>query len=362
MLRTGYRWLTSLHGPAHRGLRTHRRPADRRAGGPQRLDRLAVPPPVRLLCLPRGHPRHRGARALAAVPRGRVRVLAPLRRELRGPGDHVHHPDRCRRARRPDAPRRQPRRRRPPHPRDQRHGDDEPRVADPARLRRDPAVGPPRDDLRGEGHHRDRRTRQADPARSPAAGRDRPPPQRQVRRGRGRRAALLHHLGALPHRPRGARRPHRPDPGDRRRRRGVGRAVPSGRAAPARRTPLPADAAPAHARADRRHRRRPDHLAARGLRRGTQLGLPVLLAARRRPHADLAGPGRLHRRGPAVALLAAAHGRRRPRGPPDHVRRRRRPAAARAPPSTTCPGTPAPRRSGSATPPSASASPTCWAR
>ena len=49
---------------------------------------------------------------------------------------------------RPDAARRRPRRRRPPGPGAQRHRHDDPRVADPARLRRDPAVGASGDDLR----------------------------------------------------------------------------------------------------------------------------------------------------------------------------------------------------------------------
>ena len=50
---------------------------------------------------------------------------------------------------------------------------------------------------------------------------------------------------------------------------------------------------------DRRDRRGPDDLAARGLRRRAQLGLPLLLAARRRPDDRRADPGRLHRRGAA---------------------------------------------------------------
>ena len=48
------------------------------------------------------------------------------------------------------------------------------------------------------------------------------------------------------------------------------------------RAALPDDAAAAHPRRHRRHRRGADHVAARGLRRRAQLGLPVLLAARRR--------------------------------------------------------------------------------
>ncbi len=55
----------------------------------------------------------------------------------------------------------------------------------------------------------------------------------------------------------------------------------------------PGHAARSHPRADRRHRRRADHQPARGLRRRAQLGLPLLLAARR-----LAHPGRAARGGP----------------------------------------------------------------
>ena len=74
----------------------------------------------------------------------------------------------------------------------------------------------------------------------------------------------------------------------------------------------------------------PDHLAARGLRRRAQLGLPLLLAARRRPDHRVAHRRRLHRRGGVLAALAAARGRRRPRRPADHVRRRRLATPARA--------------------------------
>ena len=63
--------------------------------------------------------------------------------------------------------------------------------------------------------------------------------------------------------------------------------------------------------ADRRHRRRADDVAARADRRRAQLGLPLLLAARRDVHALRADARRLHRRGARVARLAAARGRRR---------------------------------------------------
>ena len=65
-------------------------------------------------------------------------------------------------------------------------------------------------------------------------------------------------------------------------------------------------------RADRRHRRRADDLAAEAHRRRAQLGLPLLLAARRRVHAVGAQHRRLQRGGARVARLAAARRRRRP--------------------------------------------------
>ena len=92
----------------------------------------------------------------------------------------------------------------------------------------------------------------------------------------------------------------------------------------------PADPAAAHPCPDRWHRRGADHLAARGLRRGAQLGLPLHLAAGRVADRRGAADRRVHRRGQPLAQLAAPRGRRRPRGPPDHVRRRRRATPARA--------------------------------
>ena len=69
----------------------------------------------------------------------------------------------------------------------------------------------------------------------------------------------------------------------------VGRSSARTRADCARRGPAVADHAEgAHLRADRRHRRRPDHVAAGVDRRRAQLGLPLLLAARRDAHAAAA--------------------------------------------------------------------------
>ena len=64
-------------------------------------------------------------------------------------------------------------------------------------------------------------------------------------------------------------------------------------------------------RADRRNPRRGDHLAARTARRPAQLGLPLLLAARRHLHPAGAAGHRLRRRGARVAGMAGARGRRR---------------------------------------------------
>ena len=94
-----------------------------------------------------------------------------------------------------------------------------------------------------------------------------------------------------------------------------------------RRPPLADDAEGADVRADRRHRRRADDVAAGVDRRRPQLGLPLLLAARRDADAARAAERGTRARGGAVAALAAARGRRRSGRPPDHVRRRRRAAA-----------------------------------
>ena len=119
-------------------------------------------------------------------------------------------------------------------------------------------------------------------------------------------------------------------------------------------------------RADRRHRRRADDVAARADRRRAQLGLPLLLAARRDVHALRAARARLPRGGARVARLAAARGRGRPGRAPDHVRRRRRAAPDRARARLARRATRARARCGSATPPRRSSSSTstarCWTR
>ncbi len=75
---------------------------------------------------------------------------------------------------------------------------------------------------------------------------------------------------------------------------------------------LAADAEGADPLGDRRRRRRSDDIAAREPRRIAQLGLPLLLAARRRLHALRPDGIGLSRRGRRMARLAAARRRRQP--------------------------------------------------
>ncbi len=143
--------------------------------------------------------------------------------------------------------------------------------------------------------------------------RSRPHAQRRVRR-RGRRGAdLLDGLDALAPPCRAPRRARRPHPPDHRPGRGLGPAVPHRPAAPRSRQALAADPAPDDPRGHRRDRRRPHDVAPRDVRRLAQLGLPLLLAPRRGAHPGLPARGRLLGRGDALARLAAARRRRRPR-------------------------------------------------
>ena len=91
---------------------------------------------------------------------------------------------------------------------------------------------------------------------------------------------------------------------------GLGRRLPVRRPVAPRGRPQPGDPPRAHPRGHRRHRRGADHLPARGLRRRAQLGLPLLLAARRRPHPGVAARGRARRQRAPLARLAAARHRR----------------------------------------------------
>ena len=118
--------------------------------------------------------------------------------------------------------------------------------------------------------------------------------------------------------------------GDRRLLGGVDRPLHRDRALGAAHAPVSPHAEGAHVRTDGRHRRRPDDLAAGGARRRPQLGLPVLLAARRDADAARVPESGLRRRSARLARLAAACDRRRSRGHPGHVRRRRRAAPDRA--------------------------------
>ena len=126
--------------------------------------------------------------------------------------------------------------------------------------------------------------------------------------------------------------------------------------------PLADHAEGAHLRADRRHRRRAHHLAAGADRRRAQLGLPLLLAARRHAHAARADERRLLRRGARLARLAAARGGRQPGADADHVRHRRRAAPAGVGAALARRATRARSRCASATPPRRSCSSTSTAR
>ena len=76
-------------------------------------------------------------------------------------------------------------------------------------------------------------------------------------------------------------------------------------------------------RAHRRHRRGRHHVAAGVDRQRPQLGLPLLLAARRHLHPERPAGERLPRRGVGVERVAPPRGGGQPRQAPDHVRRGR---------------------------------------
>ena len=116
-------------------------------------------------------------------------------------------------------------------------------------------------------------------------------------------------------------------------------------------------------RADRRHRRRRDDLAARADRRPAQLGLPLLLAARRHLHAAGAARRGLRRGGQRRGASGCCG---RSPGDPSQLQIMYgldgTPPAAREPSCRGCRATRAPPRCGSATPPPTSSSSTCGAR
>ena len=125
---------------------------------------------------------------------------------------------------------------------------------------------------------------------------------------------------------------------------------------------LAADAEGAHLRRNGRYRRGRHDLAAGAARWPAQLGLSILLAARRDADAVRADAERALRGSRGLARLAAPVGRGQPGADPDHVRPQRRAAVARMDRvlARRLPG--ARRRSGSATRPRDSCSSTCTAR
>ena len=152
----------------------------------------------------------------------------------------------------------------------------------PLRLRRDRAVG--RRASTTATLARDRRPRRARAARRrPRCTARTSRPSRDFTVDEGERVAVRAHLVPVA---RAARRP-RSTPSQALRRHEAVLARVGRRAAPTQGRwrdavhALAAHAQGAHLRADRRHRRRADDLAARAARRRAQLGLPLLLAARR---------------------------------------------------------------------------------
>ena len=177
---------------------------------------------------------------------------------------------------------------------------------------------------------RDRRARRCAPDHRPADPRPRPRHGGRVRARGGRRGPVRAHLVPLA---RARARSGRRHSGDRRHDRMVGgvvRALARGGPPPRHRPSQPDHAEGAHVRADRRHRRRADDVAAGAHRRRAQLGLPLLLGARRDARAAVADARGLHGRGRRVARLAAARRRRVAVGDADHVRAGGRAAADRA--------------------------------
>ena len=132
--------------------------------------------------------------------------------------------------------------------------------------------------------------------------------RRLHRRARARRVPFVltwHPLASAAAAPRRRRRPRSPTP----RRGGAtwsAQCTYDGRWRE-RRAPLADHAQGADLRADRRHRRRADDVAARAHRRRAQLGLPLLLAARRHVHAlrAAAAPATATRRAPGATGCCA---------------------------------------------------------
>ena len=125
---------------------------------------------------------------------------------------------------------------------------------------------------------------------------------------------------------------------------------------------LAADPQGAHRRRDRGRAGRADHLAARAARRGTQLGLPLLLAARRHVRAGRDAQRGLRGGGLRLAGLAAARGGRQPRADCRSSTACGASGACRSSRRAGWRATPARARCGSATRPPSSSSSTCTAR
>ena len=235
---------------------------------------------------------------------------------------------RCRRGARVHADRRRPHRHRAPHRRRLGRGRLRSRARGPVRLRALRAVGASDRRRRSARAAGDRRTRRGRRAGCPPPRR-RPPASRH-RDGRARRRGRCDaDVVRIP--------PADPAAGRRRRRPRVDAVVlgrlrrddRAPRTAPRGGRAVAAGAPGAHPPRHRRDRRRGDHVAARGLRRVPQLGLPLCVAARRIPHPRGAARARLHAHRVPLAALAAAGGRRRPRRRADHVRHRGGAGAAR---------------------------------
>ena len=118
----------------------------------------------------------------------------------------------------------------------------------------------------------------------------------------------------------------------------------------------------AHVRADRRDRGRADHVTARVARRGAQLGLPLLLAARRHLHAPRADERAATARRPSPSATGCCARSRATRRHADHVRRRRASGGSTRRAPLARPATRGRRRCASATRRPSSSSSTCTAR
>lgn len=319
--------------PAHarpdRRLRPRRRWPYGRADRKRRLRRLAVLAPLRFGRLLRGAARHARARPLAACSGRRRRDHAhdpPLsrrhadsRNRLRKRGRRRHR-DRLHAARQ-RLVRAGADRRRPPRHDEDAHGA---RVA--LRLRFLDSVGHATDPRgRHEGHRRARHRRTA---HAGAAHRQEPPYARGIHGRRRRARAVLARLRGVAHAAAARARSAVDARAHRELLARMGGPLPGAGPLRGRRAPLADHAEGARVRADRRHRRRADHVAAREDRRQPQLGLPLLLAARRDDHAARADARRLLRRGAGLAHVARPRDGRLAGADPDHVRDRRRAPAA----------------------------------